>query len=68
MLDRKQVQYNQAVTRTLRAKNKATADRLIANGTALGWWDNINYWRTIGVTPVDAADKLIAMDTQGSEA
>jgi hypothetical protein len=58
MLDRKQVQYNQAVTKALRAKDKATADKLIAHGTALGWWDWINHWRLTGVTASDAAERL----------
>jgi hypothetical protein len=58
MLDRKQVQYNQAVMKTLRAIDEGMANTLNVEGTALGWWDAIRYWQTQGLTAQDAADKL----------
>ena len=50
--------YNRAVLRELERISPEHAAMLNQKGTALGWWDNIGYFRTQHVAPEEAAKKL----------
>jgi len=50
--------YNRAVLRELERIAPEHAAMLNQKGTALGWWDNIGYWRTQHTAPEEAAKKL----------